>query len=278
MKYMVVIFFCISSYLFSKEKPHLKIEYLSLHNISYYPQNSPHREDEYKKNRCVLDLYFPKNIEGFSTIIWFHGGGLKYNEKDIPEQLKRQKVAIIAPNYRLYPKVKSPTYLQDAAAAVAWAFENIEKYGGSKNKIFLSGHSAGGYLASMIGLDKRWLQAYDKNANDIAGLIPFSGHTITHFTIRSERGLHKTKVIVDDLAPLNHIRKDAPPLFLITGDREMEMLGRYEENAFLFRMMKVVGHQQTKLQEIKNIGHNMTSLGFPFLLDEVNRISKNIER
>jgi acetyl esterase/lipase len=201
-----------------------------------------------------------------------------YNEKEIPHQLQEQEVAIVAPNYRLYPKVKCPTYLQDAAAAVAWTFKNIEKYAGSKNKIFISGHSAGGYLASMIGLDQRWLKEHNINANDIAGLIPFSGHTITHFTVRKERGLHKTKVIVDDLAPLNHIRKDAPPLFLITGDRDMEMLGRYEENAFLYRMMKVVGHQQTKLQEIKHIGHNMTSLGFPFLLAEVMRISKSIEK
>jgi len=52
---------------------------------------------------------------------------------------------------------------------------------------------------------------------------------------------------VDDLAPLYHVRKDAPPLLLITGDRELEMLGRYKENAYLWRMMKVVGHTDTRL-------------------------------
>jgi hypothetical protein len=63
---------------------------------------------------------------------------------------------------------------------------------------------------------------------------------------RAERGIEGTRPVVDDLAPLYHVRKDAPPLLLITGDRELEMLGRYEENAYLMRMMKVVGHPHTK--------------------------------
>ena len=77
----------------------------------------------------------------------------------------------------------------------------------------------------MVGLDKRWLKDRDIDANRIAGLIPFSGHTITHFTVRKERGIDGTQPVVDDLSPLFHVRSDAPPLLLITGDREMEMLG-----------------------------------------------------
>jgi hypothetical protein len=57
------------------------------------------------------------------------------------------------------------------------------------------------------------------------------------------------------MAPIHHIRKDAPPLILITGDREMEMLGRYEENAYLYRMMKVIGHEQTVLYELDGFNH-----------------------
>lgn len=71
----------------------------------------------------------------------------------------------------------------DAAASVAWAFREVEKYGGDKNKIFISGHSAGGYLTAMVGLDKRWLKKYDIDADSIAGLIPFSGQVISHFLI-----------------------------------------------------------------------------------------------
>ena len=85
----------------------------------------------------------------------------------------------------------------------------------------------------MIGLDKKWLNVYRIDANRIAGLIPFSAQAITHFTIRKERGIADTQPVVDEYAPLFHVRKDAPPMLLITGDREMEMLGRYEENAYL---------------------------------------------
>jgi len=75
----------------------------------------------------------------------------------------------------------------------------------------------------MVGLDKRWLKVHDIDANKIAGLIPFSGHAITHFTIRKERGITGIQPIVDDLAPIYHVRPDASPLLLITGDRELEL-------------------------------------------------------
>jgi len=44
------------------------------------------------------------------------------------------------------------------------------------------------------------------------------------------------------------------------------MLGRYEENAYLMRMMKVVGHKETTLYELDGYGHNMTEPAFPLLL------------
>jgi hypothetical protein len=72
-----------------------------------------------------------------------------------------------------------------------------------------------------------WLAAHDIDANKIAGLVPFSGHTITHFTVRAERGIDGKRPIVDDMAPLFHVRPDAPPMLFITGDRNLEMLGRY---------------------------------------------------
>ncbi|MFT5166289.1 MAG: acetyl esterase/lipase [Saprospiraceae bacterium] len=199
-------------------------------------------------------------------------GGNKF----IPERLKEQGVAIIAVNYRLYPKIKAPVYIEDAAAAT-WAFNNIEQYGGDPSLVFLSGHSAGGYLASMVGMDKRWLKDYDIDANHIAGLIPFSGHTITHFTVRAERGIEGTQPIIDDLAPLYHVRADAPPLLLITGDRELELLDRYEENAYMMRMMKVIGHQDTRIMEMDGYGHGMTEPAFPLLINEVKRIT-NIKK
>ncbi|RZK08033.1 MAG: alpha/beta hydrolase, partial [Flavobacterium sp.] len=146
-------------------------------------------------------------------------------------------------------------------------------YGGDRSKIFVSGHSAGGYLAMMIGLDKKWLLKNNIDANDIAGLIPFSGQTITHFNIRQEKKIAETQPTIDEFAPLFHVRADAPPLLLITGDRELEMLGRYEENAYLMRMMKVVGHKETRLLELDGYNHGMAEPAFPLLLNEIKRIT-----
>jgi acetyl esterase/lipase len=250
-----------------------KAEYETKTNIQYY-NAATNKADSYINERCVLDIYYPKNAKGFATIVWFHGGGLTGGSKEIPEALKNKGFAIIGVNYRLAPKVKAAKAIDDAAAAVAWAFNNIAAYGGDSTSIFVSGHSAGGYLASMIGLDKKYLQKEGIDANKIAGLIPFSGQCITHFEIRKENGIPEKQPTIDSLAPLFHVRADAPPLLLITGDRELEMLGRYEENAYMARMMKLSGHTQTKLYELDGYGHGMTEPAFPLLVNEVNRILK----
>ncbi|UCD61512.1 MAG: alpha/beta hydrolase [Flavobacteriaceae bacterium] len=258
--------FCVVLTTYSQE-----IQYETKQNVPYY-NASIRQADAYTTERCVLDFYYPKNVKDFPTIIWFHGGGLTGGNKEIPVQLMEKGVGIVAVNYRLYPKVKAPLYIDDAASAVSWVFKNVADMGGDPSLIFVSGHSAGGYLASMIGLDKSWLRKYGIEADKIAGLIPFSGHTITHFTVREERGIPGIQPVIDSLAPLFHVRPDAPPLLLITGDRELELLGRYEENAYLMRMMKISGHKETKLYELDGYGHAMTEPAFPLLLNEVQRI------
>ncbi|MBS7230857.1 alpha/beta hydrolase [Flavobacterium psychroterrae] len=261
-------FFLLSIFCFAQ-----KIEYETKSNIQYY-NSATNKSDSYINERCVLDIYYPKKTKGFATIVWFHGGGLTGGNKEIPEALKNKGFAIIGVNYRLSPKEKAAKSIDDAAAAVAWAFNNIENYGGDKSLIIVSGHSAGGYLGLMIGLNKEYLKKEGIDANKIAGLIPFSGQCITHFEIRKENGIPDTTPTIDTFAPLYYVRADAPPLLLITGDRELEMLGRYEENAYLARMMKLVGHKQTKLYELDGYGHGMTEPGFPLLVNEVNRIIK----
>jgi acetyl esterase/lipase len=247
-------------------KSEVPTTYRTASDVAYYGTEAGNL-DEYQAQRCKLDLYYPANKSNFPTLVWFHGGGLRGGNRSVPKQLKDRGIAVAAVNYRLYPKVSCPAYIEDAAAAVAWVFKNISKYGGSADLIFVSGHSAGGYLTSMVGLDKRWLARHEIDANKIAGLIPFSGHTITHFTVREERGIPGEQPIIDEFAPLFHVRSDAPPLVLITGDRELEMLGRYEENAYLMRMMKVAGHQETTLYELQGFNHGgMAEPAFPLLL------------
>ncbi len=249
--------------------------YKTLTDLPYYPQEEP---SDYIEDRCKLDLYYPENKTGFATVVWFHGGGLTGGSKEIPSALTEKGIAVIGVNYRLSPKVKVKDCIADAAAAVAWTFQHIPEYGGDSTLIFVSGHSAGGYLASMVGMDKSWLANWEIDADKIAGLIPFSGHTITHFTARQEMGIAGTQPIIDELAPLYHVRADAPPLLLITGDRELEMLGRYEENAYMMRMMRVAGHQDTRIMEMDGYGHGMTHPAFPLLLNEISRIAQDKKR
>ena len=248
-------------------------DYDLVENIQYqYDQN-----DEYFNERSKLDIYYPKNEKKFATIIFFHGGGLRNGNKYIPDFLKEKNISIVAPNYRLNPKVNAPKYIEDAAASIAWVFNNIEKYGGDKKLIFISGNSAGGYLTSLIGLDKKYLNKHGIDANDIAGLIPLTGHAITHFTVRSEMGIDPLKPVVDDLAPLYHVRADAPPILLLTGNRELELLGRFEENAYLMRMLKIAGHKEVEHMEFDGYGHGISIPAMPILLKKVNELTANIK-
>ena len=254
-------------------------KYETLLNIPYYSE-SVNQSDKYISERCVLDIYYPKNKTDFPMVVWFHGGGLSGGNKYMPENLREEGICIVAVNYRLHPEVSSPVYIEDAAAAVAWVFKNIDKYGGDPKQIFVAGHSAGGFLTSMVGLDKSWLARHNIDADNIAGLIPFSGHAITHFTIREERGIPGEQSIVDEYAPLFHVRPDAPLLVLITGDRNMELLGRYEEYAFFMRMMKVAGHKKTFLYELQGYNHGeMARPAFAILLKHLmKKVTDNSNR
>lgn len=255
--------------LVSAQAQNQTVTYLTQENTVY---RTAENLTEEMQSRCRLDIYYPENRKGFQTVVWFHGGGLTSGSKFIPERLKNKGIAIAAVNYRLHPAVKNPGYIEDAAAAVAWVFNNIEQFGGSREKIIVSGHSAGGYLAMMVGLDKQWLAAFGVDADAIRMLVPFSGHTITHMTIRKEMGISDKQPVVNEFAPLWHVRSDAPPLHLITGDRELEMLGRYEENAYMWRMMKVAGHDSTYLYEMDGFDHGGMALpGYDLLLQIINR-------
>ncbi|OOQ59803.1 alpha/beta hydrolase [Mucilaginibacter pedocola] len=250
--------------------------YVAKKGIQYYAE-SVNKQDAYINSQCKLDLYYPKDAKGFATIVWFHGGGLTGGGKEIPQALMEKGYAVIGVGYRLSPKAKGPAYIEDAAAAVAWAFNHITQYGGSDKQIYLSGHSAGGYLAMMITLNKKYLAKYDIDANRIAELIPFSGQCITHFTIRQEHGIKDTQPTIDEYAPLYWVRADAPPMLLITGDAEMELLGRYEENAYMARMMKLAGHKATRLFQLQGFDHGgMATPAFPLLLKEIAARKKAI--
>lgn len=234
-------------------------------------------DNSYAQERCKLDVYYPTKQKDAPVVVWFHGGGIEGGNKYIDEELKNSGLVVVAANYRLLPKASIDECLDDAAAAVAWTFKNIEKYNGSKRKIFIAGHSAGGYLLDIIGLDKKWLAKYDINADDIAGLIPFSGQCITHYNIRKQQGIGPLQATIDQYAPLTYIRADAPPMVIISGDRELELYGRYEEQAYFWRMLKLVGHKDATLYEMQGYDHGaMPHPAYHILKNHIKRICSKL--
>ncbi len=266
----LLFFVCVT--LFAKAQNSSNYEVIK--NVPYYP-HSIRDTNSYIKEQCLLDIYKPIGKTNTPVIVWFHGGGLTFGTKDIPKELLDYGYLIVSVEYRLSPKVKAPAYIEDAAAGTAWVFNNIEKYSGNVKQIFLSGHSAGGYLDLMIGLENKWLAKYNINTSSLAGLIPLSPQVISHYTIRDENNISKYQPLIDTYAPLFHIKKETPPIVLITGDRERELLGRYEENAYFFRMMKVIENPRVKLFELQGFDHGeMVKPGIPLLMREIGILVK----
>lgn len=244
--------------------------YRTIENIAYKSD-----KDAYTEERCRLDVYYNDTLKNAPVVIWFHGGGLTSGSKQIPAELKEKGLMVVAVNYRLLPRVKIDQCLDDCAAAVAWTFQHAAQYGGDTSRVYVSGHSAGGYITAMLGLDRSWLAHYDINADRIAALIPFSGQMISHFAYRDMNGIKPLQPLVDRYAPLFHVRPDAPKLVLITGDAETELFGRYEENAYMWRMMKLCGHKATSLYKLDGHDHGaMAHPAFHILLDVIAQDSR----
>ena len=231
-------------------------------------------DDEYATKMCRVDIAAPEGAKDAPVIVWFHGGGLTGGRKDIPQAILKDGCVVVGVGYRFSPNVKVTQIVDDAACAVAWVFNNIEKWGGNPESIYIAGHSAGGYLVAMVGLEKARLERYGIDANKLKGIIPFSGQAITHFEERRSRGIANTQPIVDELSPLFHVRGDAAPILILSGDREMEMLGRYEENAYMWRVFQLVGHKDATLYELDGYGHNMCEPAYPLLMRFVREHEK----
>ena len=242
--------------------------YRQINDISYTVKT-----DGYARERLKLDIYYPEGQKDCPVIVWFHGGGLVGGNKEIPAQLKDKGWIVVGVNYRLLPNVTIRETMDDAAEAVAWVFRHAIDYGGDPDKIVVTGHSAGGYISMLLCLNKAWLAAYDIDADRVMMYAPFSGQAVTHYNVRKMQGLTPLQVTIDEFAPIYWVRADCPPFVLICGDRELELYGRYDENQYLARMMKLVGHTQTYLYELDGHGHGaMVQPSFHILETHINRM------
>ncbi|MBR5978532.1 MAG: alpha/beta hydrolase fold domain-containing protein, partial [Verrucomicrobia bacterium] len=111
-----------------------------------YERDIPYRpaSDTLSTNKmCRLDIAYLEGNTNAPVIVWFHGGGLTGGHRELPQALRVEPFVLIGVEYRLSPEASTDETIDDAAAAVAWAFNNAAKYGGSPDKIYLAGHSAG---------------------------------------------------------------------------------------------------------------------------------------
>jgi acetyl esterase/lipase len=228
-------------------------------DISYLPSSV--QRDAYADSQCRLDLYLPAKTPdgGFPIVVWFHGGGLtggsKGNGKSaLAKRFVEQGIAVADVGYRLSPKVKYPAYLEDSAKAVAWVVAEGRKRGVNPGAIFVSGHSAGGYISAMLAMDQHLLTGAGVASGAVAGFIPVSGQWVTHFTVREERGIPKERIVSDAAAPIYHARKDAPPILVLVGDHDMA--GRLEEAKLFDVVMKdVAGNKTTTVVVVADRTH-----------------------
>jgi acetyl esterase/lipase len=217
--------------------------------------------DDYMRSQCRLDLKCPDGTTGWPVVLWFHGGGLEGGARHYPKL--PEEIAVIAVGYRLHPHVGVPVFIEDAAAAAAWAIRSIAHYGGDTNSIFVAGHSAGGYLAAMVGLDPRWLAVRGVDHRGIAGIIPVSGQVSTHFNVKKWLGDTgpQYRPLVDAYAPLYHVKGELPPICLITGGRAIEWKGRVEENELLAACMRHSGNRLVEFHEMGGLDHGTVGQG-----------------
>jgi acetyl esterase/lipase len=212
--------------------------------------NIPYRDsgDAYALERCRLDVYLPAGRENFPLVVWFHGGNLvagnRQDARNVAEMLVANGIGCIVPSYRLSPRATYPAYIEDAAAACAWARTHAASLHADPSRVFIGGHSAGAYLSLMLALDERWLKTVQLSPFAFAGYIPVSGQTLTHVTIRDERHLSADTGLADEASPMYHGSAHTPPMLLLWGDHDLP--ARAEENALLLARLQAAGNRMVE--------------------------------
>lgn len=182
-------------------------------------------------SRHKLDIYIPDDVApGANVAVFFYGGRWEYGSKAdylfVGQALASKGIVTVIADYRLYPDVRFPGFLEDGAKAVGWVRRHIAGHGGDPDRVFLIGHSAGAHIAAMLSLDPTFLKAEHVRTEDLAGLIGLAG-PYDFLPIRDP--LVKEVFAVDDLAgtqPINHASAQAPDALFLTGRDDETVLPR----------------------------------------------------
>lgn len=176
-----------------------------------------------------FDLYQPRGAlddadktAGSPLVIFIYGGswamGSRADYRFAGEALAAQGFTVMVIDYRLYPEVRYPGFLQDCAKAVAYGLEHARELGADPRRVFLYGHSAGAYNVAMLALDPRWLRDVGHSPNELAGWVGLAGPY--NFLPIEDPGV---KLVFDwpdaspDTQPINHVADLARPLPAFIG-------------------------------------------------------------
>ena len=215
------------------------------------------RIDSDKRDR--LDIYMPTNAADVPVVVYFHGGALSAGSKEnghvVAQEIIKQDIGFVSANYRLSPNISHPVHVQDAAAAVAWVLRNIHHYGGDSQNVYVSGHSSGAYLATLLQLDSRYLEEQGFELSDIKGAIP-----ISPFLYVEETAAVRDKTVwgTDPTNWLNasvrhKIGKLMAPIQVIYADGDADW--RKDQINRFVAAMRAVGNKGVEATEVDNRNH-----------------------
>jgi acetyl esterase/lipase len=203
--------------------------------------------------RQQLDIYTPE-VNASSArpvVIFFHGGAWRDGERDgygfLGRAFASRGFVTVVADYRKAPSVRFPAFVQDTATAIAWVHANIAKHNGDSNRIFLMGHSAGAHIAMMAALDPQWLAADNLKPDIIKGVIGLAGpYDFLPLTTESSKIALGQWPDLTETQPITYARADAPPLLLLTGDKDTVVKPR-NSKALGAKIDALGGKQQTKI-------------------------------
>jgi acetyl esterase/lipase len=186
--------------------------------------------------RQKLDVYVPKaaqdgrdagagpaaNATGARPVVifWYGGSwqsGSKSDYRFVGAALADRGYVTVLPDYRLYPEVKFPGFLDDAAHAVAWVQQHAQEFGGDPHRVVLMGHSAGAHTAAYLALNHEFLAKRGANPDWIAGLVGLSGPYVLAPNTRTLNRIFAAPWGESDWQPLRFVDAQAPPTFLAHG-------------------------------------------------------------
>ncbi|WP_245317440.1 alpha/beta hydrolase [Mesorhizobium hungaricum] len=207
--------------------------------------------------RHVLDIY-PAAKDGPSpVIVFFYGGGWEDGERSdylfVGHALAERGITTVIPDYRVFPEVRFPGFLQDAAEAMRWTVDHIAEFGGDPRRVIAMGHSAGAHIAAMLAFDRQWLLELDLDASvDLRAIIGLAGpYDFLPLHSRTLKQIFGPENGLADTQPINFVDAFAPPAFLATGNNDPSV-DPGNTIRLAERMRSVGGEAETKLYDRVN--------------------------